>query len=141
MEKGILYILYFLIGAISGVSMGIVGVGAGMITIPLLLYTGLSVQQAVATSLIIQLLPQSLPGVMLYVKKGIIDWKLITISAFLVIGSLVGIYVGSYLVTHHIIDTITMHLILATILVTSGLYIFYKELVEHKDKDLAIIDN
>ena len=91
--------------------------------------------------LIIQLLPQSLPGVMLYVKKGIIDWKLITISAFLVIGSLLGIYVGSYLVTHHIIDTIAMHLILATILVTSGLYIFYKELVEHKDKDLAIIDN
>ena len=121
--------------------MGIIGVGAGMLTIPLLLYTGLSVQQAVATSLIIQLLPQSLPGVMLYVKKGVINWKLIIISAFLVLGSLVGIYVGSYLVTHNIIDTVAMHLILATILLTSSLYIFYKELVEHKDKDLAIIDN
>ena len=141
MQKEILYILYFLIGAISGVSMGIIGVGAGMLTIPLLLYTGLSVQQAVATSLIIQLLPQSLPGVMLYVKKGVINWKLIIISAFLVLGSLVGIYVGSYLVTHNIIDTVAMHLILATILLTSSLYIFYKELVEHKDKDLAIIDN
>ena len=29
-------ILYFLIGALSGISMGIVGVGAGMLTIPLL---------------------------------------------------------------------------------------------------------
>ena len=145
MQKEILYILYFLIGAISGVSMGIIGVGAGMLTIPLLLYTGLSVQQAVATSLIIQLLPQSLPGVMLYVKKGVINWKLVIISVFLVLGSLVGIYVGSYLVTHKIIDTVAMHLILASILLTSSLYIFYKELVEHKDKDkdkvLAIIDN
>ena len=141
MQKEILYILYFLIGAISGVSMGIIGVGAGMLTIPLLLYTGLSVQQAVATSLIIQLLPQSLPGVMLYVKKGVINWKLVVISVFLVLGSLVGIYLGSYLVTHDIITTEAMHLILASILLTSSLYIFYKELVEHRDKDLAIIDN
>jgi hypothetical protein len=44
-------------------------------------------------------------------------------------------------VTHNIIDTVAMHLILASILLTSSLYIFYKELVEHKDKDLAIIDN
>lgn len=141
MKKEVLYVLYFLIGIISGISMGIIGVGAGMLTIPLLLYTGLSVQKAVATSLIIQLLPQSLPGVMLYVKKGVIDIKLLIISAFLVIGSLVGIYIGSYLVTYHIIDTVQMHLILASILFISSLYIFYKELVEHKDKDLAIIDN
>ena len=141
MEKEILFLLYFLIGIISGISMGIIGVGAGMLTIPLLLYTGISVQQAVATSLIIQLLPQSLPGVMLYFKKGVIDIKLLIISAFLVIGSLVGIYIGSYLVTNHIIDTVQMHLLLASVLFTSSLYIFYKELVEHKDKDLAIIDN
>jgi len=141
MEKEVLYVLYFLIGIISGISMGIIGVGAGMLTIPLLLYTGISVQQAVATSLIIQLLPQSLPGVMLYFKKGVIDIKLLIISAFLVIGSLVGIYIGSYLVTNHIIDTVQMHLLLASVLFTSSLYIFYKELVEHKDKDLAIIDN
>ena len=141
MEKEILYILYFLIGIISGISMGIIGVGAGMLTIPLLLYTGISVQQAVATSLIIQLLPQSLPGVMLYFKKGVIEIKLLIISAFLVIGSLVGIYIGSYLVTNHIIDTVQMHLLLASVLFTSSLYIFYKDLVEHKDKDLAFIDN
>ena len=70
MNKEILYILYLLIGVLSGVSMGIIGVGAGMITIPLLLYTGLSVQQAVATSLIIQLLPQSLPGCLLYTSPS-----------------------------------------------------------------------
>ena len=121
--------------------MGIIGVGAGMLTIPLLLYTGITVQQAVATSLIIQLLPQSLPGVMLYLKKGVIDIKLLIISAFLVMGSLVGIYIGSYLVTNHIIDTVQMHLLLASVLFTSSLYIFYKELVEHKEKNLAIIDN
>ena len=140
MQKEILYILYFLIGVISGISLGIVGIGA-MLAIPLLLYTGLSIQQTVAVSLIIQLLPQSFPGVMLYVKKGVINWKLIIISFFLVIGSLVGIYIGSYLVTHNIIDTVAMHLILASMLLISSMYIFYKELVEQKDKDLAIIDN
>ena len=99
MNKELLYGIYLLIGILSGVSMGIIGVGAGMLTIPLLLYTGLSVQEAVATSLIIQLLPQSLPGVMLYWNKKVINLKLIIISAFLLIGSLIGIYIGSYLVT------------------------------------------
>lgn len=140
MNKEILYILYLLIGVISGVSMGIIGVGAGMITIPLLLYTGLSVQQAVATSLIIQLLPQSLPGVILYWKKDVVNLKLMIISLFLLIGSLIGIYVGSYLVTNHIIGTEEMHIILATVLLISSLYIFYKEIV-HRERDLAIIDN
>ena len=40
-------ILYFLIGALSGVSMGIVGVGAGMLTIPLLIYSGLTLKESV----------------------------------------------------------------------------------------------
>ena len=35
MQKEILYILYFLIGVISGISLGIVGIGA-MLAIPLL---------------------------------------------------------------------------------------------------------
>ena len=42
----------------------------------------------------------------IYVKKGVINWKLVVISVFLVLGSLVGIYIGSYLVTHNIIDTV-----------------------------------
>ena len=140
MNKELLYGIYLLIGILSGVSMGIIGVGAGMLTIPLLLYTGLSVQEAVATSLIIQLLPQSLPGVMLYWNKKVINLKLIIISAFLLIGSLIGIYIGSYLVTKNIINTEEMHILLASILFVSSLYIFYKE-IYGRDKDLAIIDN
>jgi uncharacterized protein len=140
MNKELLYGIYLLIGILSGVSMGIIGVGAGMLTIPLLLYTGLSVQEAVATSLIIQLLPQSLPGVMLYWNKKVINLKLIIISAFLLIGSLIGIYIGSYLVTKNIINTEEMHILLASILFVSSLYIFYKE-IYGRDTDLAIIDN
>ena len=56
------YFYYIIIGVISGTSMGIIGVGSGLLTIPALVLTGLSLQQSVGISLIIQLLPQSLPG-------------------------------------------------------------------------------
>lgn len=52
------FFIYVMIGALSGISMGIVGVGAGMITIPLLIYTGLTVKQAVGISLIMQFYPK-----------------------------------------------------------------------------------
>ena len=69
-ELNIFYSLFFiLVGIISGISMGIVGVGAGMITMPLLLCSGIDIKSAVGISLIMQLLPQSLPGVMTYYKN------------------------------------------------------------------------
>ena len=55
-------IIYFLIGALSGISMGIVGVGAGMLTIPLLIYTGLTLQESVGISLIMELANRVLQG-------------------------------------------------------------------------------
>ena len=131
--------IYFLIGALSGLSMGIVGVGAGMLTIPLLIYTGLTIKQSVGISLIMQLLPQSLPGVMLYYKKGAINNPTILIAMFVVLGSLVGIYVGSYLVHHNYINLKMMYTSLAMILIGSGVYIFKtyvlqdKKIIEEED--------
>ena len=131
--------IYFLIGALSGLSMGIVGVGAGMLTIPLLIYTGLTIKQSVGISLIMQLLPQSLPGVMLYYKKGAINIPTILIAMFVVLGSLVGIYVGSYLVHHNYINLKMIYSTLAMILIGSGVYIFKtyvlqdKKIIEEED--------
>ena len=42
-----LYIIYALIGILSGISMGIIGIGAGVITLPLLLATGMNIKKAV----------------------------------------------------------------------------------------------
>ena len=122
-------ILYFLIGALSGISMGIVGVGAGMLTIPLLLYSGLTLQESVGISLIMQLLPQSLPGVMLYYNEGNITYITILIALFVVFGSLLGIYLGSYLVNKNYINLKFMYGNLAGLLIGSGLYIIYTYLL------------
>ena len=116
-------LIYFLIGTLSGVSMGIIGAGAGMITIPLLIYTGLNIKQAVGVSLIMQLLPQSLPGVMMYYKMDIIDTSLITIGMIVVLGSLLGIFTGSYLVNYDYVNLRMMYIALTVLLFGSGLYI------------------
>ena len=126
------YLIYFLIGTISGLSMGIVGVGAGMLTIPLLIYTGLTMKQSVGISLIMQLLPQSLPGVIMYYKNGAINLSIILIAMFVVIGSLVGIYMGSYLVHNDFVNLKSMYATLAFILIGSGLYIVRTYLIDDK---------
>lgn len=113
----------YIIGTLSGVSMGIIGVGAGIITIPLLIYTGLNIKHAVGISLIMQLLPQSLPGVMLYYKNGYIDTSSITISMIIVLGSLLGIFIGSYLVNYDYVNIRIMYIALTVLLFGSGLYI------------------
>ena len=133
-------ILYFLIGALSGISMGVIGVGAGMLTIPLLLYSGLTLHESVGISLIMQLLPQSLPGVILYYKEGSITITTASIAMFVVIGSLIGIYLGSYLVHNNYINLKFMYGSLASLLIGSGLYIIYiyllndEKIVEEKLK-------
>lgn len=126
------YLIYFLIGTISGLSMGIVGVGAGMLTIPLLIYSGLTMKQSVGISLIMQLLPQSLPGVIMYYKNGAINLSVILIAMFVVIGSLVGIYMGSYLVHNDFVNLKSMYATLAFLLIGSGLYIVRTYLIDDK---------
>ncbi len=91
---------YVLIGLLAGITIGILGIGGGTITIPLLLLSGLSIRSAVGVSLVMLLLPQSIGGVYLYNKKKYINW---TISLLVVLGSFFGIILGSTLVTKHII--------------------------------------
>jgi len=131
-----LYILYLIIGVVSGISMGVVGMGAGILTIPFLIYTGLELKQAVAIALIIQLLPQSLPGVYSFYKKGYINYSILFISLLVLIGSLVGIQIGVYLSTNDIINKKETYRILSYFLILSGLYIYYKHTIVTKDDDM-----
>jgi len=112
--------------------MGAIGAGAGMITIPLLIYTGLSVKQSVAISLIMQLLPQSLPGVLMYYNENYITYKILFISLFIVLGSFVGIYLGSYLVLEKLVNEDISYIILSLLLILSGIYIMYEHVI-HKE--------
>jgi len=114
-------IIYILIGSIAGLSMGIIGVGAGIITIPLLIYSGMNIRTAVGCSLVMQLLPQSLPGVLLYNKKNYIEWFN---SLLVVFGSLIGILIGAFLVSNnYITEKMTYKLLTIILIITTVIFV------------------
>ena len=85
--------LLILIGMSAGLLSGVVGVGGGIIIIPLLmLLIGLDQHQAQGTSLAVMLPPIGILAAINYHKAGFIDWKhaMIIATAFIV-----GGYFGS----------------------------------------------
>jgi uncharacterized membrane protein YfcA len=114
------------IGLLSGYFIGLVGIGAGVIMIPLLMYTGFSVQQAVAAGLFLQLIPQSLPAVYMYYKtNNFLFWE----SLVLVLGSLVGTLVGAYQSSHRWISDRALYIILFVLMVLSSVYVLVKHVL------------
>ncbi len=81
-----------LIGIIAGVLSGLVGVGGGIIMVPLLvLFFGFNQHQAQGTSLAVLAVPVTAVAVFTYYKEGQINIKYAAIiAAFFVIGSIFG---------------------------------------------------
>ena len=111
--------MYIFIGLLTGVSMGMIGIGAGVISMPLLIYAGLSVKQSVAIGMVMQVLPQSIPGVINYWKH--ILWYE---SALVVIASIFGIWLGSFMVTNHIIPEYIMYRMITVFLFLCAIYFY-----------------
>ena len=85
--------LLILIGMSAGLLSGIVGVGGGIIIIPLLmLLIGMDQHQAQGTSLAVMLPPIGILAAINYNKAGFIDWKYAMIIA---IAFILGGYFGS----------------------------------------------
>ena len=81
------------IGLLAGLLSGILGVGGGIIMIPLMIFLlGLSQHQAQGTSLAIMLPPIGILAAINYYKKGFVNWEYALIIAFTFI---VGGYFGS----------------------------------------------
>ena len=74
----------------------------------------MNIHTAVGCSLVMQLLPQSLPGVLLYHKKNYINW---TYSLLVVFGSLIGIGIGAYLITNNYISEKLTYKLLTILLI------------------------
>lgn len=86
-------IFLLIIGMLAGILSGLIGVGGGIIMIPLLvLLMGFSQHQAQGTSLAALLPPVTLLAVVNYYRSGFINWKyaLIIAAAFFI-----GGYFGS----------------------------------------------
>jgi len=79
------------IGLIAGMLSGLIGVGGGIIMVPMLLLMGFTQQQAQGTSLAALLPPVTLFAVINYNKAGFIDWRYaIIISSLFIIGGYFG---------------------------------------------------
>ena len=81
-----------LIGILACILSGLVGVGGGVIMVPLLvLLLGFNQHQAQGTSLAVLVVPVTAVAVYTYHKEGFIDWRYVGIIAiFFVIGGYFG---------------------------------------------------
>ena len=112
-------LIYFIIGCITGVSMGVIGIGAGLITMPLLILAGLTIKQSVAIIMVMQLLPQSLPGVINY--KDYIIWLP---TLLVILGSIFGIWFGSHMVKIGLLDEDLLCQTITVFLFVSSIYFY-----------------
>ena len=82
-------LILIIIGLLAGIVSGIVGIGGGLLMIPMLiLFLGLSQHSAQGTSLAVMLFPIGILAVMNYYKAGYVEWKyaLIIATTFIVGG-------------------------------------------------------
>lgn len=89
---GTIIVSLIVIGLLAGMLSGLVGVGGGIIMVPLLvLLLGFNQHQAQGTSLTVLVVPVTALAVYNYYKEGYINWKYAAIIAvFFVVGSYFG---------------------------------------------------
>src|SRR5688500_20398693 len=81
------------IGLLAGFLSGLIGIGGGLVIVPVLVYIfSLSQKSAQGTTLFMFLLPVGILGVYNYYKAGHVDFKL---AAIMAITFVIGSYFGS----------------------------------------------
>ncbi|MDB9809131.1 sulfite exporter TauE/SafE family protein [Flavobacteriales bacterium] len=87
------FIILIIIGLLAGILSGLVGVGGGILMIPLLIiFLGLSQHQAQGTALFAMLPPIGILAAINYYKEGFVKWEYAIVIAFTFI---IGGYLGS----------------------------------------------
>ena len=85
--------LYLLLGLITGIFSGLIGIGGAIIIIPsLILVFGLSQHMAQGTTLALMVPPIGLLAAWTYYKQGFVDFE---IAAFICLGFFVGGLLGA----------------------------------------------
>ena len=88
-----IFIVLVVIGLLAGVLSGFVGVGGGLLMIPLLmLFLGLSQFEAQGTALVAMLPPIGILAAMNYFKSGYVKWEYAVVIALTFV---IGGYFGS----------------------------------------------
>ena len=111
----------FISSVIIGAIIGLIGIGGGILLLPVLVYYDFSFQQAVAISLFLNTIPNALPGLYLYYQNGFLDFNAAIIVAA---GSIIGGIVGAYIGTNNYIDDKTLYRIYTIFLIMTAIYMF-----------------
>jgi uncharacterized membrane protein YfcA len=110
-------IILLTVGLAAGLLSGLVGIGGGIIIVPVLVYfLGFTQQQAQGTTLFMFLFPIGILGVMNYYKAGAIDWK---VAAIIAATFFVGSFFGSKLAIS--MDQATVKKIFGLIIIALGI--------------------
>lgn len=89
------FIILIIIGLLAGILSGLVGVGGGILMIPLLIiFLGLTQHQAQGTALFAMLPPIGILAAINYYKEGFVNWEYAIVIAFTFV---IGGYLGSKL--------------------------------------------
>ena len=111
-------ILLILVGSITGLSIGFLGTGAGVLMIPGMIYLGgLTFQEAVGITLLMQTLPVGALGAYQYWEKGLL--RLIP-SIMIGVGMLLGITLGGYLATRGVIQEMSLRKMFGVLAIITG---------------------
>lgn len=91
------YLIFSVIGVISGITSGMFGVGGGIIIVPALTYfLDIPIKTAIGTSLAV-IVPTAIMGASKHYHQGNIDWKIVMAIAPLAIA---GGYLGAWMTQH-----------------------------------------
>ena len=89
------FIILIIIGLLAGILSGLVGVGGGILMIPLLIiFLGLTQHEAQGTALFAMLPPIGILAAINYYKQGFVKWEYAIVIAFTFV---IGGYLGSKL--------------------------------------------
>ena len=116
-------ILYVLLGATAGVFSGLLGIGGGIILVPMLvLLVGLTQQQAQGTTLILLTAPFGLLAALTYYQSGYADLK---IAAILGIGFFFGAFLGAKIATN--IPNVVLQKVFGVALLLVAVYLLLRK--------------
>lgn len=95
-------LLYVLAGLLIGSISGVLGIGGGVLLMPVLIWLfGFEHPKAAGTTLAILALPVGLwPAVWKYHQQGLINWHDLKVAFWIAGGFAVGAYCGASVVTH-----------------------------------------
>jgi uncharacterized membrane protein YfcA len=107
-------VLLVVIGLLVGIVSGMLGIGGGVLVIPALVFLfGFSHERAVGTSLAMLLPPIGIFAFMEYYRHGNVD---IRAALLLALGFAVGAYIGGRLVNQRMVDSDTLRMFFAFLL-------------------------